>query len=324
VNVVCKYSEQEENLRVVENIMGTTQALYYRITTQGLQGNDGVVLYSPEQYAKTKQAIQLSERRKNEEIERIARVVEQSKRTTHEIASYKMNFYDPWMNVPDGAIITNCSIRAGQENWKYSDRIDFADIVSITLDTNGIRVNTIEVQFVTDVIRENHRDPEVEIFRCCTDDNLKNFRSTLIKAYRDWSGKFPDARMPFSSSSNQPDLRQMGETGDPASQSVAEQHPKQLLTDSEYDEASSQQLEEWANEGDVKAQIHLASQYFDGKKGLTENKVAGYKWAVIAAASKKLEATSLPGDFEMLMSSDQISQGKALAQAFLNSKTSKK
>jgi hypothetical protein len=49
-NLICKYSKEGDKLRVVLNVMGTTQAVYYQITPQGLRGSDGTVLYEPSQY----------------------------------------------------------------------------------------------------------------------------------------------------------------------------------------------------------------------------------------------------------------------------------
>jgi tetratricopeptide (TPR) repeat protein len=90
----------------------------------------------------------------------------------------------------------------------------------------------------------------------------------------------------------------------------------------DYDDASPKQLEEWANEGDSRAQTCLAPLYFDGKKGLAQDKIIGYKWAVVAASSKSIESTALPGDFEFSMSADEIKQGKALADEFLKKQNS--
>src|SRR5207302_808744 len=46
-NLICKYSRQDDQLRVVANIMGTTQALYYRVIDSGLQDKDGLIFYDP-------------------------------------------------------------------------------------------------------------------------------------------------------------------------------------------------------------------------------------------------------------------------------------
>ena len=57
--VVCKYSKQDGKLRVVIQVLGTTQAVYFRIVEDGLERDDGVTLYNPVKYAS-------EERRANE------------------------------------------------------------------------------------------------------------------------------------------------------------------------------------------------------------------------------------------------------------------
>ncbi len=54
---VCKYSKQDDKLRVVMQAFGSTQARYYRLTDEGLQSDDGAPLYNPVKYATTKQAL---------------------------------------------------------------------------------------------------------------------------------------------------------------------------------------------------------------------------------------------------------------------------
>jgi hypothetical protein len=48
---LCKYTKQNDTLRIVATALGTTQVLYYRITPEGVQDNDGNVLLAPEPYA---------------------------------------------------------------------------------------------------------------------------------------------------------------------------------------------------------------------------------------------------------------------------------
>jgi ankyrin repeat protein len=46
-NLICKYTKQGDTLRIVANVMGTTQAIYYRVTDEGLRDSNGGVLYDP-------------------------------------------------------------------------------------------------------------------------------------------------------------------------------------------------------------------------------------------------------------------------------------
>src|ERR1035437_2713876 len=46
-NLVWKYTKRDDVIRAVVNSFGTTQAVYYRITSEGLQDKDGQIFYSP-------------------------------------------------------------------------------------------------------------------------------------------------------------------------------------------------------------------------------------------------------------------------------------
>lgn len=51
VNLICKYVKQDNNtLRVVANVNGTMQALYFQFNLQGLLASDRTQLLSPEFY----------------------------------------------------------------------------------------------------------------------------------------------------------------------------------------------------------------------------------------------------------------------------------
>jgi hypothetical protein len=46
-NLVCKYTKQGDVIRAVVNSFGTTQAVYYQTTPEGLQDKEGLIFYSP-------------------------------------------------------------------------------------------------------------------------------------------------------------------------------------------------------------------------------------------------------------------------------------
>lgn len=59
-NIVCKYTKQNNKLRVIVSAMGTTTAKYFDITPQGLVGERGEVYYEPETFQKITAQIQLN------------------------------------------------------------------------------------------------------------------------------------------------------------------------------------------------------------------------------------------------------------------------
>jgi len=47
---VCKYSRDNDSLRVVATVQGSPEALYFKVTGEGLQGAGGVILYDSEHF----------------------------------------------------------------------------------------------------------------------------------------------------------------------------------------------------------------------------------------------------------------------------------
>jgi hypothetical protein len=65
--LLCKYTKQDDKLRVVTTTLGTSQVLYYRVTNQGLQDNDGNVLFSPEGLLDAQRQVELANRQAAEQ-----------------------------------------------------------------------------------------------------------------------------------------------------------------------------------------------------------------------------------------------------------------
>jgi hypothetical protein len=59
-NIICKYTKQDGKLRVVANVMGTTEVVYYRMTNDGLQDKDSHMLYEPGRLLKVRQIIEIN------------------------------------------------------------------------------------------------------------------------------------------------------------------------------------------------------------------------------------------------------------------------
>jgi len=66
VNLICKYTRQANAIRVVETVMGTSQAVYYQVIPEGIQGPDGRILYSPSALQKVLAAAELAKRQAEE------------------------------------------------------------------------------------------------------------------------------------------------------------------------------------------------------------------------------------------------------------------
>ncbi len=60
VNLICKYTRQDDSIRAVLTSMGTTRALYLQVTSEGLVGGEGTsgrTFYNPTAYTAAKQAL---------------------------------------------------------------------------------------------------------------------------------------------------------------------------------------------------------------------------------------------------------------------------
>lgn len=99
-NLICKYTKQDDALRVVANVMGTTQAIYYRVTSEGLQDNQGHMFYNAVGLEGARLAAQMARhneaeqaRKQEEENRRIAVLSETAKHSTRTIATLPAKDY---------------------------------------------------------------------------------------------------------------------------------------------------------------------------------------------------------------------------------------
>lgn len=58
---VCKYSRDGESLRIVATLLGSPQALYFKIVAEGLQRPDGTLLYDEAHFAPALSAAKVAE-----------------------------------------------------------------------------------------------------------------------------------------------------------------------------------------------------------------------------------------------------------------------
>lgn len=66
VNLICKYTIQDNTVRVVVTSMGGSQAVYYRVIAEGLQDSNGRVYYNPARLKAERQQVQLLKKRQEE------------------------------------------------------------------------------------------------------------------------------------------------------------------------------------------------------------------------------------------------------------------
>lgn len=96
--ILCKYTTANGTIRVVRTALGTTEVIYFRLTPQGLEENNGNVLLSPESYAdavskiqRQKEEIENEAKAEEQRISHVKEVSENSRRITKTIATFPLN-----------------------------------------------------------------------------------------------------------------------------------------------------------------------------------------------------------------------------------------
>ncbi len=185
-NLVCKYTKQGDTLRLVENVMGTTQAVYFKITPQGLRGNDGTVLYSPSGRTKAIEDIKLAQQRQQDEILR-------SRVQTREISSFDLTsqrisgYYMGHQNTPNKINITDVSVRLDFPNKEASETAHFFELTNISNVFNPPDNGSIfELRWV-----DKGNSTTVFQLGATTEKQTEIIRKSLLQAYSDWKEKFP-------------------------------------------------------------------------------------------------------------------------------------
>ncbi len=188
-NLICKYTKQDDTLRVVANIVGTTQALYYRITPQGLQSNDGTILLAPQQHAQMIDAMRLARQREEEERQRIADEVAQARQDTPDVATFSLipiDMLGSHSSSPDQITITGNAIKLRYPKGQPTEVGHFADFHTL----RAIKLFENKPSFY---IGWGGLGGTGNFLACATNTDVERVRGTLVKAFGEWSQKFPHA-----------------------------------------------------------------------------------------------------------------------------------
>jgi TPR repeat protein len=76
-------------------------------------------------------------------------------------------------------------------------------------------------------------------------------------------------------------------------------------------------LRRQAESGDSKAQTDLAICLYDGKHRVPADNIGAYKWATVAASQGRKEAKSLVREMQIMLSENDLLQGRAAAESYL-------
>ncbi len=89
-------------------------------------------------------------------------------------------------------------------------------------------------------------------------------------------------------------------------------------------EAVIPMLRDKAESWDAGAQERLALSLYEDRHGPATNRVEAYKWAAVAAAQGRTSAKYLVREFELFMTPEEVSQGRAAARALLDGRERRK
>ena len=201
VNLICKYTKQDDQLRVVANVMGTTQALYYTITPDGLRDNEGKLLLSPDAYSTALNRLNEARRAEADRATQQAAEIADSTRQTTILKTYSFpalpNCDSPWQAQTRSIKITDVSVLASfYDNLGHPPDDaellfrNFAEIDAIHEDSYG---QSDKCYYVLIEIRDGYSIGAEGGFTCKDRKTAEEIRKEIIKAYTAWHTKYPNS-----------------------------------------------------------------------------------------------------------------------------------
>ena len=206
---LCKYTRQDGRIRMILTAFGSNQVLYFRETSVGLSGNDGTSLLSADQYAAVKeqrrQAQQAEMRRqqdqqrkrqeaeqaKRDEQARVARLIEDSKKSTKVLGEFMVQS-SGWGNSHPQKLILRDSGLEVQHQWDggFTRQCDFVYYWS--------RFSTGPSYWQLTFHNPNPTQSYIqETFVFGSEAECNKFESMFFQALKDWAGRNPEAFRQF-------------------------------------------------------------------------------------------------------------------------------
>lgn len=181
-NLICKYTKQDGRLRVVANIMGTAQALYYDVSPMGVSGKDGMTLYTSENYQRITTANREISQRKAKEQASLDAQIAISKKQSSELAKSTWQGFGFSMDtvITDTSIVAIETMSGGKPNRNEVFFVDLEVVNNVSRYGNGGGY----------LFLVSGKEASAQIFNESEIGCVK-LRETLLKAYREWKQKFP-------------------------------------------------------------------------------------------------------------------------------------
>lgn len=126
---LCKYSKQDDALRVVMAISGTTEVVYYKLVPEGLNEENGAILFNDSEYKSVRKRQEDAARARTEKI---AALVAESKQQSAPI--FKFRILGGWRQPVSGDVeVKKCwvEINLVRDGKKLHDTIWYGDILGL-------------------------------------------------------------------------------------------------------------------------------------------------------------------------------------------------
>lgn len=200
-NLICQYTIEGDTVRITANVLGTTQAIYYTITPDGLRSPEGVILLSADGYAAAmererqhQEQLRLAAEAQKRERARIAEVRAKSREKHKVAAEFKLKpmVYTGGIASVDALTITDVSLIAHQPQdvFNREDRLIFMYFADLT------KIEDVKAdyrRFLFYVFDEtNGNQHRIDVFADSRTE-ANTIRDACIASYEDWRKEYPDA-----------------------------------------------------------------------------------------------------------------------------------
>jgi hypothetical protein len=213
--LLCKYTKQDDKLRIVTTALGTSQVLYFRFTDQGLDDNKGNVLLSPDKYAAALEVVRQQQeaalaKQREEEAKRQAEqhkqeVIAKSEAATPTIAT--IAFADSYVIRQD-----EIDFHKANPNFRKWGNIQVSEtqLIYTTMRSDGVGGTASPgllryLHQISEVESDNHfvltnQYPsgisQAELLRFKSQSEALAAHDTIASALEAWKKKFPEAVLP--------------------------------------------------------------------------------------------------------------------------------
>ena len=263
--LLCKYTKQNDALRIVTTALGTSQVVYFRITDLGLQDNNGRILLSP----KGIEAIAL-------EKQRVAEAIINSKHETQTLGTYELSqleYFTSGSHVsPTRLVVTDVSIKFSNDKVaNFSDMTSIGEVHGSDYGRNWDHYNEFQIGW----------EPEgFEVIICKSEASASAVHYAIVNAYIAWKAKYPKAAH-IKDIATPASLHPMQSSNTPASLMTTPPVPatekSSASSNTDWNSLPFEEVKRGAEANDAAAQNSFGFLYDNGR-GVPKDDAEAIKW----------------------------------------------